>query len=118
MRRIPAVGLTALALIVAVGVGLVAYDAGFDAGLTEFADTTADDVVAGEGDTVVRVIDAGRPGFGPGGFFFFPLALLFWFLVVRLLFWGPWRGGPWDRRRRPGDGAGWPDDAPATRNET
>lgn len=108
MRRIPAVLLIVLSLAVAAGVGSLAYEAGFDAGLGEATATVGDEVVAGEGETVVRIVDRDRRGFWPGGLLFLPLVVLFWVLVARALFWGrgPRRG--WGPLHGPGP---WPEQA-------
>ncbi len=79
------------ALVVSVGVGIFAYNAGAAHGLATAAQTTPGAVVTW------------RPyyGFHPFGFAFPLFFLFFWFFVARFLFWG----GPWRRWHGPDTGS-------------
>jgi hypothetical protein len=77
-----------LALAVAAGIGVAAYNMGVAHGLAE-----SGKFLNGPGG-VPYVYGWPRPwGFG-FGFFFFPfLMFAFWFFVIRMVFWrGPWHG--------------------------
>jgi hypothetical protein len=89
MRRGWAIALAAtLGVLLLVGVAVGAYHAGVDAGVTRDGH-------------VVEVV--GRPGYAygwhggffPFGLFFFPLAIIGVFLLVRLAVGGPRWGGGW-----------------------
>jgi len=100
MRRGTAVGVTLLAIGLAVLIGVVAFHAGTSHGLTE----------ATQGTRVVRVVGPGY-GFGwaffPFGFFLLFFGIMF---LMRTLFWRRRWGGPggpggpgsphWEERRR------------------
>jgi hypothetical protein len=85
-------GVFLLAALLALGIGYGAYNYGFSQGVA-----TGPQVAA-------AIRDGGHYGYpyawhGPFGFGFFPFfpffAILFWFLILRALFWrwgGPWRG--------------------------
>lgn len=89
MRTSIRVTLAILAVLVATGIAVVAYQAGLDAGIASSASTE-----------VVRVVDGWRgPGFFPG-FLFFPLFLVGFILLIRFALLpraGHWHGpaGPW-----------------------
>jgi hypothetical protein len=102
--------LVVLALLVTVGltVGFVAYNAGVSHGVA-IAAAHAPDLERGAGEGARAVMPAhGYYGYGYGwhpwgfGFFFGPfLFILFWFVLLKALFfraftWG--RGGPWRYR--------------------
>jgi hypothetical protein len=91
MRRTFAIGVLLLVILGGIAIGVGAYHAGVNHGLTEAANTQ-----------VVHVVD---PGFGGGwGFLFFPLFFIGFFLLLRMAFWRRgWRnGGPWGRHQGPG----------------
>jgi hypothetical protein len=96
------VGAVILAIVAVVGIGLAAFNAGVDEGISrELAQS-------GGTQQVVRVYGRGwrlRPGFGfPFGLILFPLFIIGIVLLVRGAFWrGRW-GGP--RRWGPGYGPG------------
>lgn len=120
MRRGFWIGALVVLIVVAIGVGVGAYNVGFDAGLEE---------AEAAGAEVVRVVGP-RYGYGGGfffpfGFFLFPLFFIGLFLLLRGAFWrrhadghsheswGPWRGGPamfdeWHRRQHQTAGADHP----------
>jgi hypothetical protein len=80
--------LFAVAVLVAVGIGFGAYNFGFSQGVMESPQVAA----------AMRTGGYGYPhGFyrpWPFGFFFPFFFLVFWFIVVRALFWrGRWHGG-------------------------
>jgi hypothetical protein len=94
MRRTMVIGLAILAVLAVVGIGVAAYTAGVDEGISrELAQ-------GGDPDRVVRVVGHGYGygygrGFGfPFGLILFPLFLIGIVLLVRGAFWrGRW-GGP------------------------
>ena len=79
MRRSYAVALTIVAILVGIGIAVGAYHVGVNHGLAE----------TGHAGTVVRPYYGG-PGWGffPFGFLFFPLLIIGFFALARLLFWG------------------------------
>ena len=85
--------LALLTLALVAGVGAYTYNLGVARGIAE-----AGRVVSAPSGSVPVVAFWPRPwGFGFGFFPFFPLLfILFWFFVVRALFWrGPWGRGGW-----------------------
>jgi len=64
-------------------------------------------VVGANGDETIVIHDDHPPFFFPFGIFLFPLGFLFFFALMRAIFWrGGWgRGGPWGYGG-PGGGAG------------
>jgi hypothetical protein len=104
MRRGWPIVATILGVLLLVGVGVAAYNAGVDAGVRQGAE-------AGQ---VVEVVDGHgyygwHGGFFPFGFLFFPLFILGIFLLVRFAIGGPrwgrgygWGGphGPWSDEGR------------------
>jgi hypothetical protein len=105
-RRFAALGILLLLLGVGLTVGFLAYNAGVAHGVAVAAHAPALEQGAGEGARAV----APAPGYyGPGyygygwhpwgfGFFFGPvLFILFWFVLLRALFFRAWWGGPWRR---------------------
>ena len=97
MRRGFAIGVLLLVILAGVAIGVGAYHAGVNHGLSEAANTR-----------VVHVVGPGYGGF-PFGFLFFPLFFIGFFLLLRGAFWRRHGhgGGPWghgrdtpDRRER------------------
>jgi hypothetical protein len=96
MRRTMVVGAAILAILAVVGIGVAAYSAGVDEGISrELAQS-------GDGDRVVRVVGHGwgygyGRGFGfPFGLILFPLFVIGLVLLVRGAFWrGRWGGPRW-----------------------
>ena len=96
MRRTMAIGLAILAVVAVVGIGVAAYSAGVDEGISrELAQR-------GDTDQVVRVVGHGYGygrgfGFGfPFGLILFPLLVIGIVLLVRGAFWrGRWGGPGW-----------------------
>ena len=95
MRRTMVVGAAILAILAVIGIGVVAFNAGIDEGVSR--------QLASSGDTgqVVRVVGPGwghgyGRGFGfPFGLILFPLFVIGIVLLVRGAFWrGRWGGGP------------------------
>jgi hypothetical protein len=92
MRRTMVVGAAILAVLAVVAVGVVAYNAGVDQGVSH--------ELASDGNTqVVRVVGHGwgyGRGFGfPFGLILFPLFVVGIVLLLRGAFWrGRWGGGP------------------------
>lgn len=86
-------GVLVLALLLALGVGVGAYNYGFSQG------------VANSPQVAAAIHDGGPAAYpylwhhGPFGYGFFPFfpffGILFFFLLLRLVFWG----GPWGRHR-------------------
>lgn len=103
MRRTMVVGAVILAVLAVIGIGVAAYSAGIDEGISRELATT------GDTDQVVRVVGHGwgygyGRGFGfPFGLILFPLFLIGIVLLVRGAFargrWGGpprwWGPGPW-----------------------
>jgi hypothetical protein len=95
MRRTMVVGAAILAVLAVIGIGVVAFNAGIDEGMSrELART-------GDSDQVVRVVGHGYGwgygrGFGfPFGLILFPLFVIGLVLLVRGAFWrGRWGGPP------------------------
>jgi hypothetical protein len=96
MRRTMVVGLAILAVLAVVGIGVAAYSAGVDEGISrELAQR-------GDADQVVRVVGHGYGwgygrGFGfPFGLILLPLLVIGIVLLVRGAFWrGRWGGPRW-----------------------
>ena len=95
MRRTMVVGAAILAILAVIGIGVVAFNAGIDEGVSR--------QLASSGDTgqVVRVVGPGwghgyGRGFGfPFGLILFPLFVIGIVLLLRGAFWrGRWGGGP------------------------
>ena len=93
MRRTMVVGAAILAILAVIGVGVAAFNAGVDQGVSQ--------ELARGGDTqqVVRVVGHGwgyGRGFGfPFGLILFPLFVIGIVLLLRGAFWrGRWGGGP------------------------
>jgi hypothetical protein len=108
MRRSMAIGLAILAVLAVVGIGVAAYSAGVDEGMSrELAQR-------GDADQVVRVVGHGYYGWGRGfgfpfGLILFPLFVIGIVLLVRGAFGrGRW-GGPgwWGPGYRPGGPGGY-----------
>ncbi|HEX2372712.1 MAG TPA: hypothetical protein VHO93_01905 [Actinomycetota bacterium] len=107
MRRTMVVGAAILAILAVIGIGVVAFNAGIDEGMSrELARS-------GDTDQVVRVVGHGwgygyGRGFGfPFGLILFPLFVIGIVLLVRGAFWrGRWGGPP--RWWGPGYGPGGP----------
>jgi hypothetical protein len=96
MRRSMVVGAAILAILAVVGIGIVAFNAGFDEGVSREV------VRSGDNDQVVRVVGHGYGwgygrGFGfPFGLILFPLFIIGIVLLVRGAFWrGRWGGPRW-----------------------
>jgi hypothetical protein len=93
MRRTMVVGATILAILAVVGIGVAAFNAGVDQGISQ--------QLARGGDTeVVRVVGHGwgyGRGFGfPFGLILFPLFVIGIILLIRGAFWrGRWGGPRW-----------------------
>jgi hypothetical protein len=92
MRRWIGVLTVVLLILAGVGIGVAAYHAGQDHGITQGLQE------AGRGVKVVRVED-GR-GYFPFGLFLFPLFFFGIFFLLRMAFWG----GRWGRWRSYGPG--------------
>jgi hypothetical protein len=95
MRRTMVVGAVILAILAVVGIGVAAFNAGVDQGVSQEL------ARGGDGQQVVRVVGHGwgygyGRGFGfPFGLILFPLFLIGIVLLVRGAFWrGRWGGGP------------------------
>jgi hypothetical protein len=96
MRRTMVIGLAILAILAVVGIGVGAFNAGVDEGISrELAQS-------GDADQVVRVVGHGYGygygrGFGfPFGLILFPLFVIGIVLLVRGAFWrGRWGGPRW-----------------------
>ena len=96
MRRTMVVGAVILAILAVVGIGVAAFNAGVDEGISrELAQS-------GDPDQVVRVVGHGYGwgygrGFGfPFGLILFPLFVIGLVLLVRGAFWrGRWGGPRW-----------------------
>ena len=86
MRRGTAIGVAVLGVLVAIAIGVGAYNVGLSEGLEQTGRAT--EFVRGD-----------RPGFGhfPFGLILFPLLFVGLFLLLRGAFWRPrWGGGgPW-----------------------
>ncbi len=112
-RRWAALAVLALLLGVGLTVGFVAYNAGVSHGLA-IAAAHAPDLERGAEQGARAVVPAhGYYGYGYGwhpwgfGFFFGPILLIvFWFVLLRALFFRAWWGGPWRRGYRYGYGPG------------
>jgi len=87
-------GVLVLTLLLALGIGYGAYNYGFSQG------------VANSSQVAAAIRDGGAAAYpypwhqGPFGFGFFPFfpffAILFWFLIAKMIFWGrPWRHRGW-----------------------
>ena len=111
MRRSMVVGAVILAVLAVIGIGVAAFNAGVDEGISrELAQR-------GDTDQVVRVVGHGYGygygrGFGfPFGLILFPLFIIGIVLLVRGAFWrGRWGGPPrwWGPGYGPGYGPGGP----------
>ena len=95
MRRSMVVGAVILAVLAVVGIGVAAFSAGVDEGISrELAQS-------GGTDQVVRVVGARLGGYGRGfgfpfGLILFPLFVIGIVLLVRGAFWrGRWGGPRW-----------------------
>ena len=93
MRRTMVVGAAILALLAVIGIGVAAYSAGVDEGISRQV------AQSGDADQVVRVVGHGwgyGPGFGfPFGLILFPLFVIGIVLLVRGAFArGRWGGPP------------------------
>jgi hypothetical protein len=93
MRRTLVVGAAILAVLAVIGLGVAAFDAGVDQGVSQQL------ARAGDAQQVVRVVGPGwgyGRGFGfPFGLILFPLFIVGIVLLVRGAFWrGRWGGGP------------------------
>jgi hypothetical protein len=84
MRRWVGVVTVVVVILAGVGIGVAAYHAGQNHGIAQGIQE------AGRGVQVVRVED-GR-GFFPFGLFLFPLFFFGIFFLLRMAFWGRWRG--------------------------
>jgi hypothetical protein len=85
MRRAWGVALLLLVILIGVSIGVGAYHAGVNHGLTQ----------AREGGQVIRVVGPGYGfGFFPFGLFLFPLFFFLIFGLFRAAFWGRRWGGP------------------------
>jgi hypothetical protein len=108
MRRMMVVGAVILAIVAVVGIGVAAFNAGVDEGISrELAQT-------GNGDRVVRVVGHGYGwgygrGFGfPFGLILFPLFIIGIVLLVRGAFArGRWGGPRWWGPGGPGGPGGY-----------
>jgi hypothetical protein len=93
------IGAALLSLLLAVGIGVAAYDAGVSHGLAR----------SGQAVQVVREV---HPGWGygfPFGILLFPLLVIGIVLGLRFLFWrGRWGGPGWGPRGYGLRGPGWP----------
>lgn len=122
MRR--TIALTVLLLVTALAAGVVSYDRGFDAGVAAIAETVDEAAAAGDGQTVIRLVDTGRRT--PSGALLVPLLVIGFLLITSPVRWSRWRRGyrsapPWSRDPR-GDVVGpteareprsaWPDADP------
>jgi hypothetical protein len=93
MRRTMVVGAAILAILAVVGVGVAAFNAGVDQGVSQEL------ARGGDSQQVVRVVGHGwgyGRGFGfPFGLILFPLFVIGIVLLLRGAFWrGRWGGGP------------------------
>ena len=111
MRRTMVVGAVILAVVAMVGIGLAAFNAGLDEGVSRQL------AQSGDAQQVVRVYGHGwgygyGRGFGfPFGLILFPLLIIGIVLLVRGAFWrGRWGGPPrwWGPGYGPGYGPGGP----------
>ena len=85
MRRARGVALLLLVILVGVSIGVGAYHAGVNHGLTQ----------AREGGQIIRVVGPGYGfGFFPFGLFLFPVFFFLIFGLFRAAFWGRRWGGP------------------------
>ena len=97
MRRTMVIGLAILAVVVAAGIGIAAFNAGVDEGISRELTRS------GDADQVVRVVGHGYGyGYGRGfgfpfvGLILFPLFVIGIVLLVRGAFWrGRWGGPRW-----------------------
>jgi hypothetical protein len=93
VRRATVIGVTLLGIAAAVLIGVGAYHAGMNHGLTD----------AGHASQVIRVVG---PGYYHGGFFpgflLFPLFIIGIIFLMRGLFWGGGRGRGWGGPGGPG----------------
>jgi hypothetical protein len=84
-------------LLLSIGIGVVAYDAGLSHGLAQVAATQIQSAPGAPAPVPYPYAYGWRPFWGFGyGFHFFPflLFLFFWIFISRLFWWG----GPWRRR--------------------
>ena len=95
MRRTMVVGAAILAVLAVIGIGVAAFNAGIDEGVSR-------QVASGDTGQVVRVVGPGwgwgyGRGFGfPFGLILFPLFVIGIILLVRGAFWrGRWGGPRW-----------------------
>ena len=111
MRRTMVVGAVILAIVAVVGIGLAAFNAGLDEGVSRQL------AQSGNAQQVVRFYGHGwgygyGRGFGfPFGLILFPLFIIGIVLLVRGVFWrGRWGGPPrwWGPGYGPGSGPGGP----------
>jgi hypothetical protein len=105
MRRSMVIGAAILAVLAVIGIGVAAFNAGVDQGVSQQLART------GDAQQVVRVVGPGwgyGRGFGfPFGLILFPLFIVGIVLLLRGAFWrGRWGGGP--RWWGPGYGPGGP----------
>ena len=105
MRRSMVIGAAILAVLAVIGIGVAAFNAGVDQGVSQQLART------GDAQQVVRVVGPGwgyGRGFGfPFGLILFPLFIVGIVLLIRGAFWrGRWGGGP--RWWGPGYGPGGP----------
>jgi hypothetical protein len=101
MRRAWAIAVLLLVILAGVAIGIGAYHAGVNHGLTE----------AREGGQIIRVVGPGYGfGFAPLGLFLFPLFFFLIFGLFRAAFWGRRWGrpgdGPWGGSNHGHGGAG------------
>jgi hypothetical protein len=108
MRRTMVVGAAILAILAVIGIGVAAFNAGVDEGISrELAQ-------GGDADQVVRVVGHGwgygyGRGFGfPFGLILFPLFVVGIVLLIRGAFWrGRWGGPRWGGPGGYGPGGPW-----------
>jgi hypothetical protein len=109
MRRGVVIAAVIVTILAGIGIGVGAYRAGEDAGITQGIEQMQSAKETGQEVQVVHVVGDGPRGFFPD-FFLFPLFLIGGFLLIGAIVrggrrgHGPWGGGPgpWndeDRRR-------------------
>lgn len=99
MRRGVVIVAVIVTILAGIGIGVGAYRAGEDAGVTQGIEQVQAAKETGQDVQVVHVVGDGPRGFP--GFFFFPLFLIGGFVLIAAIArrgrWGrgPWGGGPW-----------------------